>query len=186
VPVKMPRVPNASVAPIAIWRSVRTLLKSLMMRIRRRVFPPIEPIAAAIRVEAGERLARIPRRVANETAKAVLDAQLEVVRILREASATLDTKANLVIIATGALLTAFVTISPGEKALAPHWALIAPSYFSRSVSFPVSRRYMLSHSASRRQRFITGTQRLNHQRTLGGSIPSWQSRGTAMGFVNAL
>lgn len=83
--------------------------------------PAIEPIEPRIRVEAGKRLANITHEVHAATAKIVLDAQVEAVRILREASASLDTKANGIIVASGALLVAFVTISPIEKSHIPHW-----------------------------------------------------------------
>jgi hypothetical protein len=86
--------------------------------------PAIEPIAPRIRAEAGKRLANITHEVHAATARIVLDAQIDAVRILREASASLDTKANGIIVASGALLVAFVTISPVDKSHIPHWSLL--------------------------------------------------------------
>jgi hypothetical protein len=100
-----------------MWSSVAEKLKEMFN-------PAIDPIDRRIRVDAGNRLSRITHDVDAATARVVLDAQTESVRIVRGASASLDTKANVIIVASGALLTAFVTISPAEKSHFPHWTLV--------------------------------------------------------------
>jgi hypothetical protein len=100
-----------------MWNSVTVRLKETLN-------PTIDPIEPRIRVDVGNRLSRITHNVDAATARVVLEAQTESVRILREASTALDTKANVIIVASGALLTAFVTISPAEKSHFPHWTLV--------------------------------------------------------------
>ena len=97
----------------------------------------IEPIGPHVRREAEERLESVDVNVHAGTAKIVLNAQLEAVRILRGASRGLDTKANLVIVASGALLTAFVTISPTEKAVFPDASLVL-TLVSLAASFTLA------------------------------------------------
>ncbi|HEX3462520.1 MAG TPA: hypothetical protein VHS78_00520 [Candidatus Elarobacter sp.] len=111
------------------WSLRDRLVASALLRWRESFNPKNEPIEPRIRVEATRRLAGINRRIDPGTARVVLEAQVEAVRILREASGSLDTKANVVIVASGALLTAFVTISPAEKAHIPHWAQVATLAF---------------------------------------------------------
>jgi hypothetical protein len=105
-----------------LWRDLR--LQSVRTHWKE-WFAPIEPISPAVRVEVGNRLKSISYTVNASTARVVLEAQIDAVRILREASTSLDTKANVIVVASGALLTAFVTISPAEKSHFPLWTLIA-------------------------------------------------------------
>jgi hypothetical protein len=108
-----------------IWRWRDGILDRTSTGLKEVFDPAIEPIDPRIRVEAGKRLANITYDVHAGTARIVLDAQVDAVRILREASASLDTKANGIIVASGALLVAFVTISPVEKSHIPHWSLLS-------------------------------------------------------------
>lgn len=95
---------------------------------------PIDPIEPRLRADAGERL-KNSLRIDAPTARLVLDAQVDVVRILRDVSGSLDAKANVIIVASGALLTAFATISPAERSHFPSRTLIAAVLFLAGAFF---------------------------------------------------